>query len=235
MVFDGFMKIGGVEVANSERIRGYAESSDCQLPWFSQSPACESLQDALGDAPYTASNLPLAPWYDQSLPDLSGRFLGVYGIELSGLDSSTRSTQSTEGIDDGGTLGSTRKGMLSARMRATLVAEGRDALEYGVHWLNAAMDANRCGQHGSGCGTTDVEYLADCPPERGTVTDYTEWEVDATNLFPNPSFENPDLIPAGAVQSSEWSASGGFSLHVPPTTGYGHGPYGSTTYGNGPE
>lgn len=196
MVFDGYMKLGGVEIANSERIRGYAETSDCHLPWFTQGPACESLQDALGDEPYTASNLPLAPWYDQSLPDLSGRFLGVYGLQLSGLDSSTRSTQTTEGIDDGGTIGSTRKGMLSARMRATLVAEGRDALDYGVHWLNAAMDTDRCGQHGAGCGTTDMEFLTDCPPERGEVEEATEIR---RNLIERPT----------PVDASDWYFTGG--------------------------
>src|SRR5690606_33808882 len=180
--------IGSTEIVNSERIRGFAASSDCYLSWL-QGPKCESLQDALGDEPYEMSNMPLAPWFDQSLPDLSGRFLGVYGLSISGLNSSTRSADSTEGIEDGGTLGRTRKSMMSARGRPTLLAEGRDALDYGVSWLNAALDPDACGQHGSGCGTTDMEFLTDCPPERGTVREYTEWAEEHRNLATNPSFE----------------------------------------------
>jgi len=53
-------------------------------------------------------------------------------------------------------------------------------------------------------------------------------------VFTNPGFENPGLIPDGAFQSSEWSVSGSFSLFVPAATGYGHGPYGSGSYGVGP-
>lgn len=58
-----------------------------------------------------------------------------------------------------------------------------------------------------------------------------------TNLFTNPSFESGVSIPPGASRSSDWAASGSYSLFVPPppaTTGYGHGPYGHTTYGHGP-
>lgn len=188
MVYEGFLKLGGVEIVNSERVRGYARTSDCYLPWL-QGPECETLQDALGDSPYDFDNMPLAPWHDSSMSDVSGRFLGAFGLSLSGLDSSTRSSQSTEGIMDGGTLGRTRKGMMSARMRATLLAKGRDALDYGVAWLNAAMDANRCGQHGGGCGTTDMEFLAECPPTRAIVREYTPWVEQRRNLFANPSFE----------------------------------------------
>lgn len=188
MVYEGFLKVGGTEIVNNERIRGYAQTSDCDLS-FIQGPGCDTLQDALGDAPYTMGNIPLAPWYDQSLPDLSSRFLGVYALGVSGLSSSTRSSQITEGIDDGGTIGSTRKGMLSARVRATLIAQGRDALDYGVHWLNSALDANRCGQHGRGCGTMDVEFLSDCPPPRSIVREYTPWLEMQRNMYGNPSFE----------------------------------------------
>lgn len=188
MAYEGWLSFGGNEVVNSERLRGYAETSDCPPNWF-RGDRCKSLADALSDDPYSYANIPLAPWYDPSLADVSSRFMGVQGLSIQGLDDSTRSASSTEGIDDGGTLGRTRKGMRNARVRASLIAQGRDALEYGVSWVNAALDPGACGQHGSRCGTTDLEYFADCPPERVDVDDFTEWEEAARNLVTNPSFE----------------------------------------------
>lgn len=191
MVYEGFMAFGGNEVINSERLRGYAETSDCPPTWF-RGDRCASLADALGHEEYLYSDIPLAPWYDPSLADVSSRFLGIQGLSISGLDDSTRSASSTEGIDDGGTLGRVRKGMRSVRARGTLMAQGRDALEYGISWLNSTLDPGACGQHGTRCGTTDMEYFADCPPERVDVGDFTEWEESARNLATNPSFEDSD-------------------------------------------
>lgn len=57
---------------------------------------------------------------------------------------------------------------------------------------------------------------------------------DVTNLFTNPSFEVEELIPVGAVRSTDWSARGNYSLYVPLTSGYGHGSYGHGLYGHGP-
>lgn len=201
MAYEGWLSFGGVEIVNNERIRGYSRSADCYLPWL-QGPECETLQEAMGDTPYVIDDITSAPWYDQSLPTLSGRFLGVYGLALSGMDSSTRSTQSTEGISDGGVLGTARKGMLSARVTATLLAEGRDALDYGVSWLNSALDANRCGQHGGSCGTTDMEFLTDCPPERADVNDYGPWVEQRRNMVERP-------IP---VEDDDWGGLPGAEL-----------------------
>lgn len=165
MAYEGFLRFGGNEVVNNERARGISSSADCPMFWL-KGPRCDSLQDALGDAPYIYGNRPDAPWYDLSMPDVSGRFYGVFALSVSGLNDSTRSTQVTEGIDDGATIGRTRKSSRQVRVRAILIAQGRDALDYGVAWLNAALDPDACGQHGTGCGSTDLEFFTDCPPKR---------------------------------------------------------------------
>ena len=233
MVYEGYTSFGGNEIVNSERTRGYAETFDCPVNWF-VGDECEGLGEALGHADYVAGNIPLAPWYDISLPDLSGRFLGVHGISLSGLNSSTRSADITEGISDGGVIGRTRKGARSVRARAILTAKGRDALDYGISWLSSALDPGACGQHGSECGTTDMEFFTECPPARGVVQALGEWTVAQENVVANPSFESNLNIPVGAVRSSDWSASGSYSIFVPTAAGYGHVPYGHTNYGHGP-
>lgn len=189
MAYEGWFRFGGNEVVNNERARGIANTADCPMTWL-KGPRCDSLQDALGDAPYNAANLPDAPWYDLAMPDVSGRFYGVFGLSVTGLNDSTRSASVTEGIDDGATIGRTRRSARQPRVRATLLARGRDALDYGVAWLNSALDPDSCGQHGTGCGTTDLEFFTDCPPARGSVDYFSDWEVESTNYARNPSFES---------------------------------------------
>src|SRR5690606_5859513 len=104
-----------------------------------------------------------------------------------GLNVSTRSASVTEGIDDGAVIGRTRRSARQGRVRATLLARGRDALDYGISWLNSALDPDACGQHGTGCGTTDLEYLTDCPPARGEVPDFTPWVEARRNLWRYPA------------------------------------------------
>ncbi|QDP45525.1 minor tail protein [Microbacterium phage FuzzBuster] len=165
MAYEGWFRFGGNEIINNERARGYSQTAACPMFWL-KGPKCDTLRNALGDSAYVFGNIPDAPWYDLSMPDVSGRFYGVFALSVVGLKDSTRSASVTEGIDDGAQIGRTRKGARQVRIRAILVARGADALEYGTAWLNASLDPNACGQHGTGCGTTDLEYLAACPPAR---------------------------------------------------------------------
>lgn len=189
MSYHGFLRLGGVDVVNTERARGYLETSDCPSPLI-KATRCDTIQDAVKDDPYVFGNISLAPWYDLSLPDLSSRFYGVVGLRVSGLGDSTRSASTTESVGNGGTVGRVRKGMKSPRVRATLIAQGDDAMEYGRAWLDSAFDGT-CGTHGGGCGTMDMEFFADCPPARATLQDFTEWQLDATNLATHGTFEIP--------------------------------------------
>lgn len=193
MVYDGYLRMGGNEIVNSPRAEGITRTFDCYVPWL-VGESCPFLQDAIGDSPYSYANIATAPWYDPSQPELSSRVLGVYGLGFSGVKDSTRQVQLTEGLDDGGVVGSMRKGVRQVRTRIGILAIGDDAMEYARTWLEAALDPGACGQHAEECGTTDVEYLATCPPERGTVTYLSDWTLQRTNLLTNPSGEA-----AGAV------------------------------------
>lgn len=64
------------------------------------------------------------------------------------------------------------------------------------------------------------------------LTAVTGSTVLATNLATHGSFESPEGIPVGGVQSDEWSVEGSFSLRVVSTTGYGTGRYGEGPYGS---
>lgn len=183
MSYDGYLAFGGNEVINTSRALGISRSADCPISWLRTIRDCPALADALGDPPYGYANIADAPWYDPTRPE-SARFYGVYGLGFSGIMDSTRQVQVTEGLGDGGAIGSIRDGVRSVRAQAAIVARGADALEYGRSWLKAALDPGACGQHGEECGTTDVEYLASCPPERGIVRISGSDEIFAEKMNP---------------------------------------------------
>lgn len=201
-MFDGFLQVGGVEVINNERVRGYAATIDC--PFTLRDIPCDTLEPALAaiaeedgapaPMPYTYDNIIGSPWYDATVPDVSSRFLGVFATRVAGIYSSTRTAQVTEGITDGGTLGMQRRTTREVRVTGFLLAKGRDALEYGSRWLDAALDPDACGRHGEQCGTTDLSYLTACPPAledfQGSSEvpqpDLETWNLVGTNLWTNP-------------------------------------------------
>lgn len=187
MVYEGYLSFGGNEIVNSPRAYGLQLTAPCDSGWL-RDPGCESLQEILGDTIYTHDNISSAPWYDPSFPE-SARFYGVYGLGFYGLKDSTRQVQVTEGLASGGVVGSSRKGVLPLRVRASLLAEGDDAMEYGRSWLEAALSPGACGQHGEECGTADVQFFSTCPPGRAIVKGFSDWREYARNYMQTPSFE----------------------------------------------
>lgn len=209
MTYEGYLNFGGNEIVNTERARGYATTASCYIPWI-RSKECLTLRDALGHEPYTYSNISFAPWFDPGKPGLTGRFLGVVGLRIDGVDDSTRSATVTEGIDDGGVMGRMRKGARSIRITATLIADGDDALDYGIAWLSAALDPGACGQHGTACGTTDLEFFSACPPAREpgeAQADYDE-RVDDLRRFMHGVAATSGPLRVQYLKSQDSSARG---------------------------
>uniref|UniRef100_A0AAU7J7K2 Minor tail protein n=2 Tax=unclassified bacterial viruses TaxID=12333 RepID=A0AAU7J7K2_9VIRU len=175
MAYEGYLSIGGVEVVNNERARGYSRTAACPMFWLKDDP-CASLEDALAtisrveedETPgtYVAEEITGAPWFDWTQTDLSTRFYGVFATSIKGLYDSTRTATVTEGIDAGGTVGAERRTTRDIRVTVLLLARGRDALEFGSRWLDASLSRQACGRHTSGCGTTDLTYFTACPPRR---------------------------------------------------------------------
>ncbi|WNT45289.1 minor tail protein [Microbacterium phage BabyDotz] len=198
MTYEGFLSVGGIEVVNTERARGYATTAGCPS-YVVSADVCEGLEDALASEAYIHDNITSAPWYDRSLASLSSRFYGAVGLTISGVTDSTRSFSRTEGVTNGGTNGRSRKGMRSLRVTATLLADGDDALDYGAQWMSSVFDGG-CGQHSDACGMTDAEFFAACPAPLGTVPDFTDWGETRRNLLPNPAFRQ---------NTTSWSAAAG--------------------------
>jgi hypothetical protein len=186
-MFQGYLAMGGTELINNERSRGYVQTTGCPLWWF-KGPACDTLADYLGVDPdhqegasFTADQITTAPWFDPAQPELSTRFYGAFAITFKGFLDSTRTAQVTENVTDGGRIGLTRRNTRSVTVQALLTADGQDALDYGVAWLSAALDPGSCGQHGDTCGTSDLTFLADCPPPRQDISTPGPWTLAQSN------------------------------------------------------
>ncbi len=189
MAFEEWLALGGNEIINNARTVGYARTASCPMTWF-KGDICGTLAAAtMALENWDSTNYERAPWYDPALPEVSRRFYGAFGLEIRGIEDSTRTAGVTEGLGDGGVIGRVRKGPREVTVKALLAGEGRDSLEYGMSWLTAALDPNACGQHGDACGTADLTYFSTCPPKRAEVPVYSEWEVAEENLYENPSFE----------------------------------------------
>lgn len=169
-IYEGYLSMGGIELVNNSRTHGIMTSAQpCPMYWL-RGDVCETMNAALFEpGAYAYDTIDLAPWFDPDVPQ-SSDFYGFFAYSITEALDSTRTVSRTEGIGPGGFLGRTRKATKTMRVRGLLMGRGRLAIEYGQAWLSAAVDPGTCGQHGSECGLTDLEWFADCPPARGWVT-----------------------------------------------------------------
>lgn len=174
-MYDGYFEMGGNEILNRERAYVYARESDCPITWL-RLAGCPGLDDALGDEPYENGTLE-APWFDSNAP-ATARFYGAYPLSITGISDSTRTATITEGILDGGVIQGGRRAVRQVRCTALLIAEGMDALEAGLSWLDAALDQEGCSTHSGSCGEVDACFFVSCPPERQPGESDDDYEED---------------------------------------------------------
>ena len=175
-MFEGYFSMGGVEILNQHRVSSLLSDSGCDPHWIRCAP-CPGLNDATGDNLADPTD---APWWDED-DEATHRFYGVYPISIEGLSDSTREAAMVEGILDGGVVSGYRRAIRQVRVRGLLIAEGEDALEAGMSWLDNALEPNSCSGHGAGCGEVDACWFVECPPE---------WpEYDNGFLIPEEDYE----------------------------------------------
>lgn len=186
-MYQGWFSLGGLEVGNNARAYGYSTTAACPVYWLAEDD-CMALRDRMLGGPFGVETIRDAPWYDPNDPVISEDFLGAYVVSMEGLSDSTRSSTTTQRTGPGGRIGRSRDATRQVRTRMWLTAASMAGLEFGMNWLSASLSENACGAHNTSCGTASMEFYDSCPPERGFVEDFTEWELAATNLATHGTF-----------------------------------------------
>lgn len=138
MAWPGYLTYDDVEIINVARTEEYA----AHLPWFRAVYEPEQLPTMLGEE-YTNTFADLPDWVDPDDPASLG-FYGVYPLEWTGFEDSTRQTFVTEFITDGGNPGRVRQATRSMVVSAVLVGEDECSVEYGFDWLKRALMGQNC-------------------------------------------------------------------------------------------
>jgi hypothetical protein len=177
VAFPGYLTFAGNEIVNIDRTLAYAKSIvprlDVKAPDY-----CVNLHGILGQSAYTTPADDNAPWYDPNVPDSHG-FIGLYPLDVSGLDNDTREATVVESTFDGGFISTPRRKTREVRIRGLLIGEDQGCCDYGLFWLKAILDADvrsvAVGRADPGtetmasipdiCGSErgDVRFLAACP------------------------------------------------------------------------
>lgn len=186
-MYTGWFSFGGTEIINAERVEAYVAH---QIPELEMRPSQlgsnADLHRAVGDAPYESPLVDDAPWVDRSTPDTLG-FYGVYPLDVSGLNDSTRRSDVVEAIVNGGSAGAPRHSSREIRFRALLVARDQAALEEGMTWLSAALNPPGCGV-GNG---VDLCYFKARPELPTNAVDWSRPFVQETPFGPVSASTSP--------------------------------------------
>lgn len=168
MAWDGFLAFDGIEIINVARAEAYAGPK----PWFKPVYENPVLREALGHAPYTDPVTDLAPWYDPDEP-ASAKFLGVYPLNVTGMEDSSRSSDTVESTGDGAIPGRIRHGAKVPVFSVLLLADDDAGAEYGLRWLRRALLGDICTPGDRTMGVT-LDYFAAAPqpdpnPNHGAI------------------------------------------------------------------
>lgn len=167
MAWNGLYVYDGTEIINAEATEAYLKNE----PWFTPLPELRTEQGTVYEmrtgnvGTYTSPAVDAAPWIDPDEP-ISGEFFGVYPLDISGIDTSVRTSNPFETTGNGGTPGKIRHGIRTLVFQVALCAGSDEAAGYGMRWLRRAL----LGAAGSSDLTTNVatglslDYL-DIKPE----------------------------------------------------------------------
>lgn len=158
MAWTGYYSYDGNEIINATRTEAYAKAAG--LGWFRAVYRNESLPYLLDDVPYRTPALDEAPWVDDDRPE-SVDFCGVYPLDVTGVEDSSRGSTVTESVRDGGIPGRLRHGTKAVVFNAVLVASTEDGAEYGFTWLKQALLGSACA--GYATAGADLCYLTSAP------------------------------------------------------------------------
>lgn len=146
------------ELVNNHRVQEYAKNAG--IYWVHQN-SCQPIGSVLtqGRAPYVLPNNDAIkpPWWDAGDVRGSEEFLGLMGVEFSGVDDSTRVIEVNQSLYRGGSLGRMREATREFVVSGIMVATSETGMALGKRWLRGVD-----GQV-AGCMTNEVYLYEACP------------------------------------------------------------------------
>lgn len=165
-MFTGYMTVDGVEVLNVNRTAAYAEAL---TPGLTLKCTAPGLNLALKQSPYTTPAMDNAPWYTVTRP-ATGRFLGIYPIDIENIDDSSEEVDTTELTVSGGVFTKPRYGALEFRVVAFAIAVDDEALAEGMAWLRRVLSNEGNSGFGLGCTGRTVRMFSATPRTSADAT-----------------------------------------------------------------
>lgn len=162
MAWLGYFEYDGSEIINVARTEAYAKSNG--MYWLRAQFKNDALPYMLGDGlRYSSPFLDDAPWTDEDVPE-SHDFCGLYPLEVTGIEDSSRSSTPVENILNGGVPGRLRHGMKTLVFNCLLIARTDAGANYGQEWLRKVLLGGACGPDvTSACNGGTLCYLKSEP------------------------------------------------------------------------
>lgn len=167
MAYRGYFIYGAGELANTTRVidhlRGLNPTDESALQ-AQLAGSCGTLHVDYDDSWSGFRDLILgggtykiedAPWSDYPSPEWR-EFMGVWVMDVQGLDTSTLTNPVTESIGDGGVSGYPRGGSRTVTFTALIVATTNAGARFGLGWLNRLLE-DRAG-HAQQVGLAFLPY-----------------------------------------------------------------------------
>ena len=137
-MFDGYFEYDNTEIINVARTEAYAADLGFFKPIFKSADLATML-----DQTYTDPATDFASWYDPDLEE-STEFYGVYPLDVSGLDNSSRQSAVFQSTADGGTPGRIKHATKSVVFNVALIASTERGAQYGMAWLRRILLGGWC-------------------------------------------------------------------------------------------
>jgi hypothetical protein len=186
MPYDGYLELGGRELANAARTFQYV--TDLSAFGLHDCQGCEDLAEAL-DETYTTPAADPAPWFDPSDPD-TGQFFGFYPTQIEGLSTSTRESVNVELVGDGSVQTSQRRAGRDIMVRGAMFAETREALDKGFSWLDNTLNSEACQGERARLFSACPEVIEYPPIAFEPVNLGETGQILRTNLAENPDLDS---------------------------------------------
>lgn len=166
----------GTEIINTARTIAYAR--DGRAGWLVDDTNVDEVAALFGDAPYDSVLQDEPPWYDPDDPN-TWQFYGVYLLDVTGLEDSTRSVSITESVQDGGTMSRMRFATRTVVFHALLLGVDNGAVRAGFEWLKWATTGSVCSDVSAACAGGDLCYISAIP------------DIDVSSLaYPNQCLDD---------------------------------------------